>query len=74
MNLKHLLMAHDKRTRIERFLILGIVLGAFLLGIGTLGSIFSSVGIPAVLTLVGSFITFVSTVILVFYWFARGDV
>lgn len=74
MNLKHLLTAHDRKTRIERFLILGIAVGVLFVGLGTLGSIFSAVGIPAVLTLAGSFIVFVSTVILVFFWLARGDV
>lgn len=74
MNLKHLLFVHDKKTRTERFLMLGIAAGVLLVGLGTLGSIFSAVGIPAVLTLVGSFVTFVSTVALVFLWLARGDV
>jgi hypothetical protein len=67
-------MGYSKHDRIERMLILGVVVGILFVGIGTLGTIVSSTGAPAALTLVGSFITFVSTVILVFFWFFRGDI
>lgn len=73
MNLKHLLTGYSKHDRIERMLILGVVVGVLFAGIGMIGTIFSTVGAPAALTFVGSFITFIFTVILVFFWLIKGD-
>ena len=73
MDLEKLLYGHGKKDTVERFLILSVVVGAVLLGAGTLGSISASQGSAAAVTLIGSFITFVSTVVLVFYWLVVGS-
>jgi purine-cytosine permease-like protein len=71
--IRHALHGHGKPEAVERYIILGVAFGALLAGIGTAATVFSTQGIPAALALVGSFITFVFTVILVFYWLFRGD-
>ena len=73
MNLKSLLHGGSKYETIERYIILGIVVGVLIAGVGIVSTIFGTKGIPTAVTLVGSFITFVFSVILVFYWFFRGD-
>lgn len=59
--------------RTEKFILLGVAVGVLLTGIGIASTVIATQGITAALALVGSFITFVSTVVLVLYWFARGD-
>lgn len=71
--IKHALHGHGRKEAVERYIILGIVVGVVLAGIGTAATVLSTAGVPAVLAMVGSFITFIFTVILVFYWFVRGD-
>lgn len=58
---------------IERYVFFSLMAGVVMVGAGTAATVLSTKGIPAALTLIGSFITFVSTVILVFYWFFKGD-
>jgi type III secretory pathway component EscU len=64
---------HGRRETVERYVILGIVFGVILAGVGTMMTALGTKGISAILAMVGSFITFVFTVILVFYWLFRGD-
>jgi purine-cytosine permease-like protein len=71
--IKHILHGHGKHEAAERYIILGIVIGVVLAGIGTAATAISTAGAPAILTMVGSFITFIFTVILVFYWLVRRD-
>ena len=73
MNLKHMLHGNSKHEAIERYIILGIIVGVILVGIGTAATIFQTKGATTAIALVGSFITFVLTVVLVFYWLVRGD-
>lgn len=73
MNLKNLLYAHSKYEKIERYIILGIIVGVLILGIGMVSTIFEARGLATAVLLAGSFITFIFTVILVFYWLIRGD-
>lgn len=73
MNFKHLLHGHSRRETIERYTILAIVVGVLIAGVGMVATIFGTKGAATVVTLVGSFITFVFTVVLVLWWFVRGD-
>lgn len=73
MNLKSMLHGHNKHETIERYIILGVIVGVLLAGVGIASTIFGSKGLTTMVALVGSFITFIFTVILVFYWFVRGD-
>ncbi len=73
MNLKNLLHGHNKYEMIERYMIIGIILGVLIAGIGIVSTIFETKGITTAIALVGSFITFVFTVILVFFWLVRGE-
>lgn len=73
MNLRQILRGHNKHETIERYIILGIVFGVMIAGAGITSTIFETRGITTAVTLVGSFITFAFTVILVFYWLVRGD-
>lgn len=73
MNLRHMLHGHSVYDKIERYIILGLVIGVLLAGAGIASTILVTKGAPTALALVGSFITFVFTVILVFFWVFRGD-
>jgi len=68
-----MLHGHGKQEAVERYIILGIALGVVLAGVGTMMTAFGTKGLSAALAMLGSFITFVFTVILVFYWLIRGD-
>ena len=71
--IKHALHGHGKHEAVERYIILGIIIGVVLAGIGTAATAIDTRGVPAILAMVGSFITFIFTVILVFYWLVRRD-
>lgn len=73
MNLKHTLHGHGKHETVERYMILGLLAGVLVAGIGIASTILGTKGLTSAVTLVGSFITFVFTVVLVFYWTFRGD-
>lgn len=73
MNLKHMLHGHGKHETVERYIILGIILGVILAGAGIASTAIATKGATTMVALVGSFITFVFTVVLVFYWLLRGD-
>ena len=73
MNLKGLLQGADATETVERYIILGVVVGAVILGAGIAYSSVATQGLAGALALVGSFITFIFTVILVSYWFVVGD-
>jgi len=73
MNLKHLLHGGSKHETFERYIILGIVVGIVLLGTGIASTAIVTQGVPTILALVGSFITSIFTIILVFYWLFKGD-
>ncbi|MBI4894330.1 MAG: hypothetical protein HY833_01190 [Candidatus Aenigmarchaeota archaeon] len=71
--IRHALHGHGRHEAIERYIILGIIMGVVLAGIGTAATVLDTKGVPAILAMVGSFITFIFTVILVFYWLVRRD-
>lgn len=71
--IRHMIHGHGKHEAVERYIIVGLVFGVLMAGIGIGASPISQAGAPAALAMVGSFITFVFSVILVFYWIFRGD-
>lgn len=73
MNLKHMLHGHGKHEAAERYIILGVVVGVLIAGVGIALTALETKGLFTAIALVGSFITFIFTVILVFYWLVRGD-
>ncbi len=72
--IKKLFIKTKGKKRIELYSIIGIVFGILLVGIGILGTIFQNQGIFTIIALIGSFITFISIIILVFYWFIVEEV
>ncbi len=71
--IRHMIHGHGKHEAVERYIIIGLMLGVLIAGIGIGTSPLSETGAPAAMAMVGSFITFVFSVILVFYWVFRGD-
>lgn len=73
MNLKGLLHGQNKQETIERYIIFGVIIGVVLAGSGIALTVIQTKGATTAIALVGSFITFLFTVILVFYWVFRED-
>lgn len=66
--LKGRLRGRDKLETLENWSILIILLGGFLLSTGIASSIITTKGIPTVLAMSGSFISFVGIISLVLVW------
>lgn len=71
--IKHMIHGHGKREAAERYIIIGLIAGVIMAGVGIGTSPLSETGAPAAMAMVGSFITFVFSIILVFHWVFRGD-
>ena len=56
---------------LENYSILLIFLGAIILSVGIGLTVFSTKGIPVILAMLGSFISFVAVIALVFVWLAK---
>jgi hypothetical protein len=69
--LKEKLKGKDKYETAENYSIAGIAAGVAMLSIGFLLSILNPKGLSTIILMLGSFISFVSTVALVFAWLAR---
>ncbi|MEM5879090.1 MAG: hypothetical protein QXU74_01180 [Candidatus Aenigmatarchaeota archaeon] len=69
--LKEKLKGKDKFETAENYSILGILAGIVLLSSGFLLSILNTRGLSAVLLMLGSFLSFISTVALVLVWLIR---
>lgn len=65
------LKSKDKLERIEGFTILSISIGALLLSIGIGLSILNTKGISAILAMLGSVWTFLSTIGLIIIWLMK---
>jgi hypothetical protein len=65
------LIEKNKFKTIENFSYLFIVIGATMLSVGILLTIINPHGISAVIALSGSFIAFISTIILIFNWLLK---
>jgi len=69
--LKEKLKGKDKFETAENCSILGIVVGVIVLSFGFLLTIFNPKNLAAILLMLGSFLSFVSTVALVLVWFVK---
>jgi len=68
---KEKIKGKDRYETIENYSIVAIAVGVLILTAGFLLSILNPKGISAILLMLGSFVSFVSTVILVFIWFVK---
>lgn len=60
-----------KHNTIEKVSMLLIIFGLVLYSIGTLISIYTPIGLSAILAMLGAFLIFVFTVVLIFFWFFK---
>lgn len=65
------LKGKNKFETAENLSILFIGIGAAMLSLGIGLTVFGSKGIPAILAMLGSFVAFLSTVVLIFVWLAK---
>lgn len=65
------LKGKDKYETAENYSILFIMIGAIVLAAGIGLSAFSTKGISAILAMLGSLISFLFTIVLIFIWFAK---
>ena len=65
------LKSKDKYERMEGYCILVLLAGALMLSTGIGLTIVTPKGIPAILAMLGSLISFLATVALIFTWLAR---
>ncbi|MEM5766257.1 MAG: hypothetical protein QW423_01320 [Candidatus Aenigmatarchaeota archaeon] len=66
--LKEKLKGKNKFETTENYSILGITIGIIVLSSGFLMSIINPKGLASILLMLGSFLIFISTVVLVFVW------
>lgn len=69
--LKGMLKGENKFEILENYSIFSIFVGAFILSLGIGLTIITPKGIPAILAMLGAFISFVSTVALILVWLAK---
>jgi len=65
------LKGKDKLETIENYCILFILLGATILALGIGFTIISTRGLPVILAMSGTLLSFLSTVVLIFTWLAK---
>lgn len=70
-NVLGMLKGSSKYETAENWAIAFIVLGAVMLSAGIGISIVNPKGIAAILAMLGSFISFIATVVLIFVWLAK---
>ena len=70
-NVLGMLRGKDKFETVENFSILFICLGALILSSGIGLTALSTRGIPAILAMLGAFVSFLSVVVLIFVWIVK---
>jgi len=68
MWLKDMIMSKKKLEKMEGYSILSLIVGTVILSSGIGLTIVSTKGIPAIITMLGTLISFLSTVVLIFTW------
>jgi len=68
---KEKLRGKDKYETAENYSIAGIAVGVVLISIGFLLTTFYLKGIPVILLMIGSFLSFIFTVAIVFVWLLK---
>ena len=71
MNLLSKLKGKDKYETVENYSIAAILIGGLILSSGMALTAIATKGIPAILAMLGSLISFLGTVVLVFSWLAK---
>ena len=71
MHLLSKLKGNDKYETLENYSILFILLGGVLLSAGIGLTAFTTKGVPAILAMLGSLISFLATAVLIFIWLAK---
>jgi hypothetical protein len=66
-----MLKSKDKYERAEGYCIVILLAGALMLSVGIGLTIITTKGIPAILAMLGSLISFLATVALIFTWLAK---
>ncbi|MEM5801776.1 MAG: hypothetical protein QXQ18_00065 [Candidatus Aenigmatarchaeota archaeon] len=66
------LKGKDKYETWENYTILFILVGAVILSSGIGLTAISQKGVPAILAIFGSFITFISTIVLILIWLVKS--
>lgn len=74
VNLLPKLKSNSRFETLENFSILFIVIGALTLSLGMGLTAISTKGIPTIIAMVGSLISFISTGLLIFTWLAKENV
>lgn len=69
--LKKMLKSRDKFEKTEGFCILFLLTGSIILSLGIGLSILTPRGVPAILAMFGSLLSFLATVALIFTWLAK---
>jgi len=64
-----MIMSKKKLEKMEGYSILSLIVGTVILTSGIGLTIVSTKGIPAIITMLGTLIAFLSTVVLIFTWF-----
>lgn len=71
MNLLSKLKGKDKYETVENYSIAVILIGGLILSSGMALTAIATKGIPAILAMLGSLISFLATVVLVFSWLVK---
>ncbi len=71
MNLLSKLKGKDKYETVENYSIAAILIGGLILSSGIALTAITTKGIPAILAMLGSLISFLATVVLVFSWLVK---
>lgn len=70
-NVLGMLKGEDKYETWENYSIFSVLIGALVLSLGIGLTVISPAGIPAILAMLGAFISFVSTIALILIWLAK---
>jgi len=71
INVLAMLKGKDKYETLENYSILFIFTGAVMLSLGIALTVINPKGLSAILAMLGSLISFLSTVMLIFIWLAK---
>ena len=71
MKIFDMLKSENKYERVQNYCILFLIAGSIILSVGIGLTVITPKGIPAILPMLGSLISFLSTVALVFVWIVQ---
>jgi len=71
MKIFDMLKSENKYERVESYCILFLLAGSLILSVGIGLTVITPKGIPAILAMLGSLVSFLSTVALIFIWIVQ---